>query len=230
MFPAIDCHSHILPGIDDGARTPQESAEILSMLFSQNIRRVIATPHFRCHRDNVQDFCRRRYESFSALCRCIPPETADMIFLGAEVALEYGLSDIADIEDLCYEYTNCILLEFPYRPFNRWMIDEIINIAGEHNLTPVIAHIDRYTEVFSKSDYEEIFSMRGVIFQVNNEAFASRQARRIVDTLIKQDLPFIMGSDSHNTGSRKPNFDLQGKHLARYTPHPAAEHFMRTYI
>jgi len=226
---STDCHSHVLPGVDDGARTAQESTAMLQKLVSQGVRRVVATPHFRGHRDNVWDFCQRRNQALGEIYRYAGQEAIDLIYLGAEVALEYGVAETPYLDRLCYECGNYILLEFPYRPFSQWMCEEIINIACEYDLIPVIAHIDRYHEVFTKSDYDQIFSMRGVIFQINNEAFASRGGRRVVDRLIKLELPFVLGSDSHNMGSRSPNFDLPEKHLRRYQPHPEALRFLRTF-
>ena len=228
MF-SIDFHSHILPGIDDGARNAQESAAMMQALSRQGVRQIVATPHFRGHRDNIKDFCRRRNEALNNLCRYVGPDASDMLYLGAEVALEYGISECGDMSLLCYEFTNHILLEFPYRPFSRWMIEEIANIACDFDLIPVIAHIDRYVEVFSKSDYDEIFSMGGVIYQVNNEAFEARSSRRIVEKLIDRNLPFVLGSDCHNTDKRRPNFDIIGKHLRGYVMQPAAQRFVRTY-
>ncbi len=228
MF-TTDCHSHVLPGIDDGARNVQESIAILKTLASQGVDTVAATPHFRGHRDDVRAFCRRRKEAFDALCREAGQAAADMVILGAEVALEYGLSETDGLRALCYEFSNYLLLELPYRPFALWMLDEIMNIACENDVIPVIAHVDRYHELFSKDDYEQIFSMRGVLFQVNNEAFKSRGGRKVVDRMIKMQLPFVLGSDSHNMTNRMPNFDLPAKSLKKYQVHPEALRFLRIF-
>ena len=217
-----DLHSHILPGIDDGSENAKMSADMLNMLFAQGVERIAATPHFRSHRESVGSFCHRRENAYRELCASQSYSTIEKITLGAEVALEYGVSRLEDISWLAYGFTDYILLEFPYRPFSERMLEEINSIHYDHKLTPVIAHIDRYADIFSPNDYKKIMYLDDVIFQVNNEAFSERKPRRIVDELISYDLPFVLGSDCHNTSNRAPNFDLSRKHLKKYTPHRKA--------
>lgn len=230
MLLNIDCHSHILPGIDDGSRNVGMSIGMIDMLFSQGVRRIVATPHFRSHQDNVAAFTARRADAFERLRAELDPQLEGKIFLGAEVAIEYGLSEIENIADLTYQGTKYILLELPYRPFERWMTEEITNIAYEHGLTPVVAHIDRYAEWYSSRDYDEIFSLDSVLFQINNEAFLSRKSKGIVKKLISNDRPFILGSDCHNMENRKPNFDISASALKKYEMHYEAERFFRSLL
>lgn len=227
MF-SVDFHSHILPGVDDGAKNVRESLAMLDILSSQNVKSVVATPHFRAHRDTVEDFLSRRAEAKKLL-----DENSDKkikVYLGAEVAIERGISEIENISELAYEGTNYILLEFPYRPFSNWMMEEIEYIAYGKGLTPVIAHIDRYYDFFTSSDYNEIFSMQKVVFQVNNEAFLSRKSRGVVKTLIKNQLPFVLGSDCHNLENRKPNFDVSIGGLRKYEMQPAAIELRHNFL
>ncbi|MBP3414463.1 MAG: capsular polysaccharide biosynthesis protein [Clostridia bacterium] len=224
----VDFHSHILPGVDDGAKDLQESTAMVDMLCAQGIESIVATPHFRAHRDTVRDFLDRRGSAAEMLKNNIHGK-AD-IYLGAEVALEREISEIEDLPELSYEGTSYILIEFPYRPFSRWMIPEIECILYERHLTPVLAHIDRYAEFFSAADFNEIFMLPGVIFQVNNEAFQNRKSRGIVKTLIKNDLPFVLGSDCHNTENRKPNFDTARTGLRRYDMQPEALNFQHNFL
>jgi len=224
----VDFHSHILPAVDDGAKTLQDSLGMLDMLEAQGIKSVVATPHFRAHRDTVQDFLNRRAEAKKMLDE--KKNSNINVYLGAEIAIERGISEIENISELAYEGTDCVLLEFPYRPFSNWMMEEIEYIAYGKGLTPVIAHIDRYYDFFSASDFNDIFSMDNVIFQINNEAFLSRRSRSIVKTLIKNHLPFVLGSDTHNLDNRKPNFDISIGALRKYDIQPAAEEFKHNFL
>lgn len=227
MF-SVDFHSHILPGVDDGAKNVRESSAMLDILASQGVKRVVATPHFRAHRDTVEGFLSRRSDAKKLLDE--NSDKGNMVYLGAEVAIERGVSEIENISALAYEGTDYILLEFPYRPFSNWMMDEIEYIAYDKGLTPVIAHIDRYGEFFTSADYGRVFSMQKVIFQVNNEAFLSRKSRGIVKTLIKNELPFVLGSDTHNLENRKPNFDVSTGPLRKYDMQPAATEFKHNFL
>jgi len=226
----IDFHSHVLPGVDDGARSIHDSCGMLKQLFSQGVSVVFGTPHFRMHRHNIREFCQQRRQSYDALRNVIGREASRHVRIGAEVAIEYGLSEMGDPSALAYEGTNYLLMELPYRPFDNWMLEEISNVSYNYFLTPVIAHVDRYYGIYSYDDYCQLFSLPDVIFQVNNEAFLSRKSRKIVEMLIDDELPFVLGSDSHNLKDRAPNFNVSYPYLKKYTPHPRVEQFKRLVL
>lgn len=201
-----DYHCHVLPGMDDGAQTTEVSLQMIEMLRRQGVERIVATPHFYAHRESsVDSFLAKRKNSAETVF-CQNPSVSQ-IRLGAEVAIEQGISEVPGIEKLAIEGTSCILLEFPYTKYAEWMCEEVYNISFEFGLTPIIAHIHRYDGFFSKTAMENILQMHAV-FQINNEVFSDWRARRFVKHLIKSELPLIFGSDSHDLTSRKPNFDL----------------------
>ncbi len=204
-----DYHCHVLPAIDDGAKNTDVSVQMLETLYSQGVERVVATPHFYAHREkSVKRFLEKRQQSYDKLISCKNPFKE--LVLGAEVAIERGISELEGIERLAISGTDLILLEFPYGPYADWMSEEIHNIACEYHLTPVIAHIHRYIGYFSKSEMENILKTDAV-FQINNEAFGSFREKRFVKALMKSGETFIFGSDSHNMSGRRPNFDLLAK-------------------
>ena len=134
------------------------------------------------------------------------PDNAE-ILLGAEVAIEHGVSRLEGIEKLRIADSEYILLELPYGPFSPWLLEEIQEIALESGLTPVIAHINRYLDYYSKSELEMVLQTEAV-FQFNIEFLEERKARRFVKSMIKDGYPYLFGSDSHNLTSRRPNWDL----------------------
>lgn len=198
-----DYHSHILPKLDDGAKTEEMSMEMLTLLKEQGIERVVATPHFYAHKEkSVADFLQKRQKALDCL-KASPIE----IIPAAEVAVEHGISEIPGIEKLAITGTNLILLELPYMAYAGWMTEEIYNISCEYRLKPIIAHVHRCLAYYSKSEMEQLLKTDAV-FQVNNEAFRSFHEKNLVKQLIKQKFPIVFGSDCHNISSRKPNFDL----------------------
>ena len=60
----IDFHSHILPGIDDGSRSVEESVELLDMMAADGVDIVCATPHFYMHEISIEKFIKRRNEAW----------------------------------------------------------------------------------------------------------------------------------------------------------------------
>lgn len=205
-----DYHSHILPEMDDGSESVEESLAMLEALSEQGIERSVATPHFYAHREkSVESFLKRRIESFEKITEKISDKNLPVkkIHLGAEVLIESNISECEGIERLAIEGTRLILLEFPYSGFLNSFPREICNIAYDFKLKPVIAHLHRYIGFYEKSDIEEILNLDAV-FQINNEAFQNRSERNFVKKLIKDGYPVIFGSDCHNMTLRKPNFEI----------------------
>ena len=201
-------HCHILPGIDDGAKDVETSLAMIEMMEEQGVERIIATPHFYAHREkSVAEFLKKRQEAFEM----IKDESAIKdIRLGAEVAIENGISELPDLEKLAVEGTCLILLELPYREYAKWMSEEIYNVSVEYKLKVMLAHVHRYLEYYSKEEIEGILSTNAIM-QINNEAFSSWKEKKIAKRIIADEKQFVFGSDTHNTSSRKPDWDLLKK-------------------
>jgi protein-tyrosine phosphatase len=206
----IEHHCHILPHIDDGSENVEMSLEMIKLMRSQGVERIIATPHFYAHRErnDIKTFLAKRQTAYDKIVQA--DNSNSDIMLGAEVAIEHGLHSVPDIDKLRLADTNYILLELPYAGFQHWYLDEITDISYEYGFTPIIAHIHRYLDYYSKSEYEEVLKL-DAIFQINNEAFGNFKEKRFVKNLIKEGYPYLFGSDAHNLTDRKPNWDLLQK-------------------
>ena len=201
-----DHHSHILPGIDDGSKNVDMSLEMIETLRDQGVERIVATSHFYAHReDGIKAYLNKRQHAYEKLMSAGP--AIDNIILGAEVAIERGISELDGIEKLAFQGTDYILLEFPYTGFSDWMIEEVENISYNFKLTPIIAHLHRYLEDYSKDQLQAILSLNAII-QFNNEAFETHAEKKFLKKVISDGHKVIFGSDTHNMKSRKPNFDL----------------------
>ena len=201
-------HCHILPGIDDGSKDADMSLQMDEMMKSQGVDRIIAPPHFYAHREkSVSDFIEKRQKAYEKIKDSMSIKN---VHLGAEIAIEQGVSEIKGIERLAIEGTRIILLELPYRPYAKWMSEEIYNISAEYNLKVMLAHVHRYLEYYSKDEIETILSTKA-IFQINNEAFATWKENKLAKRVISEYERFAFGSDAHNISSRKPNWDLLKK-------------------
>lgn len=201
-----DYHSHILPEIDDGSKSAEESVQMLEKLSEQGLERVVATPHFYAHREeSVESFIKKRKSAYEKLCRKNIP--VKEIYLGAEILMESGISECDGIEKLAIEGTNLILLEPPYYDCPKNLTDEIYSISYDYKLKPIIAHIHRYIGLYEKSEIEELLKIDAV-FQINNQAFRNFREKHFVKSLIKEGYPLVFGSDCHNMTSRIPDFDV----------------------
>ena len=201
-----DFHSHILPGVDDGSKSVEQSLEMLRMEAAQGIRRVIATPHFYPRHDSPERFLRRRAEAMSRLQEAMEREAGlPQIELAAEIYFFSGISDSEVLSQLTIGQKSCILLEMPHSPWTDSMYRELEGICVKQGLTPVIAHVDRYIRPFKTYGIPERLKELPVLVQANAEFFLDRSTRRMAFRMLKSGQIHVLGSDCHNLKDRKPN-------------------------
>lgn len=129
MSGIVDFHSHILPGIDDGSASAEESIAMLRMETEQGIDCVVATPHFYAHHDAPEGFLAHRREAEIRLREAMDGlEEMPEIILGAEVYFFPGISDSDTIPELTIGYNRCILIEMPPSPWSQNMYSELEEI------------------------------------------------------------------------------------------------------
>ena len=206
MDTVVDFHSHILPGIDDGSASVEESLAMLKMAAEQGIRRMVATPHFYPHRDDPERFLRRRREAEFRLREAM--EACDglpELEMGAEVYFFRGMSAYERLCDLTIEGTDCVLVEMPMSRWTDSMYAELKKIHSEMGLIPIVAHMDRYISPFRTHGIPQMLAELPVIVQANANFFLRSSTRSMALKLLKEDKIHLLGSDCHNTEERKPN-------------------------
>jgi len=200
-----DYHCHILPGIDDGAYDVDTSLAMIETMKEQGVERIIATPHFYAYEErSLTEYLIRREIAYESIADFAAVQN---IMLGAEIAIEHGISKIHGIDRLAVEDTGNILLELPFRDLEDWMLEEIDAIASEYGLTVILAHVHRYLEYYSAENMEKLLKTDAV-FQFNNEAFLLERNRDLLKQLIDDKKRIVFGSDAHNMGARRPNWDM----------------------
>ncbi len=198
-----DFHSHILPKMDDGSRSPEESAEMLKELSRQGIKRVVATPHFYANDESVADFLGRRRASFERLSAAMTAEMPEVV-LGAEVRYYDGISRLQELKSLCIQGTELLLLEMPEKRWTEYTLRELEDIACAGRVTLVLAHVDRCIE-YQKADTFFRLQSSGVLMQINAEYVNGFFTRFKAASLVKKGTVHFIGSDCHNMADRKPD-------------------------
>lgn len=201
----IDWHSHVLPQMDDGSQSVEETLELLSMLLEQGVNTVVATPHFYADDESLERFLERRRESYEKLCAALPSD-APRVLLGAEVSYYSGVSRLEGLTKLCIEGTNLLLLEMPFEKWTEGMIREIRELAVQGNVTVILAHIERYIDMQSSKVFDDL-RQYGVIMQVNSSFFNRRNTKRKALKLLAGGGIQLIGSDTHNRELRPPTLD-----------------------
>lgn len=221
----IDWHSHILPGIDDGSQSVEESVKMLKMLAEQGVKEVIATPHFLANNETVEDFIARRTEAYEKLKENLF-EGAPKIKLGAEVAYYSGISRLPELKELCIEGSKCLLLEMPMTKWTEYIIKEIEELAHRGKINLVLAHVDRYMHLQSAKTWERLCES-GCIMQVNASSLLSFITRPKIIKMMKEQSVHCIGSDCHNTTTRAPKigraYDVVEKKLGTRFVHKISD-------
>lgn len=214
MKQITDFHTHILPQMDDGSRSVEESLEMLRQERNQGIRTVVATPHFYARQDDPERFLCRRENAWNALREAMSsqPELPE-VELGAEVYYFSGISDCEALPALTFSNKRYILLEMPREPWTETMYREIAGIYEKHGITPVIAHVDRYIRPFRTYGIPKRLSGLPVLVQANAEFFLNRGTSRMALQMLKAGQIHLLGSDCHDLVSRGPNLGAALKRI-----------------
>ena len=209
----IDFHSHILPGIDDGSRSVDESIAMLRLSAQQGIREIVLTPHFYPQHIKPERFLQRRERSMGLLMERMQYETGlPRVRCGAEVYFYPQMSHSEALRSLVIEGTNHILVEMPMGEWTDSMYRELESIYHNQGLTPIVAHVDRYLGRFRDYGIPDRLAQLPVLVQANAEAFCS--GTKCMNLLQKHQIHLI-GSDCHNLKDRKPDMGPAMKRISQ---------------
>lgn len=209
-----DLHTHILPGMDDGAKTVEQSLQMLQMQLEQCVDTVVLTPHFYRERETVEEFLSRRGKAMAQLTAALPAN-APQLLLGAEVAWFPGITG-EDLEQLCIEGSRNVLLELPYSSWSESLLEELMDFTRLTGLDPILAHVDRYLSLQKDGQIEALINM-GFAMQLNAETvlkpFGCQKARKLL-----RRGAWYLGSDCHRTDRRVPCLNDAVQKLRKYYP------------
>lgn len=194
LVGTTDWHSHILPGVDDGIKTMEESLATLRDLEKFGVKHLWLTPHIMEDCPNETKDLRKRFEELK-----LSYDGSITLHLASENMLDALFEDRLEANDLLPLGTNGnhILVETSYfnPPMNMiGMLEKIMH----KGYFPVLAHPERYRYMDEK-DYERIREM-GVLFQVNYFSIVGaygETARKKLEWLLKKDMVDMVGSDLH---------------------------------
>ena len=205
-----DLHTHILPGMDDGAADTAAGLRLLRMEAEQGVTGVALTPHFYRNRETPEQFLARRQAAWERLCGrigALPPEEAAALpqaVLGAEVAWMPNLDRWDGIERLCIGKSRYLLLELPFTPWNSTVIGQLHALLGRGTVTPVLAHLERYLGTQKREHIRELLDL-GVPIQLSASCMLRAVERWRTVRLVRGGGSFLLASDCHDPGGRKPD-------------------------
>ena len=201
----IDVHCHMLPGVDDGSKDVAMSLEMIKRSVEQGVEGIIFTPHFYADMNSPETFLRKRDKALHELEDNLGSlHKVPLYTTGAEVHYFRGMSRSKDIERLCIGNSDYMLIEMPFRNWQPNMIDEIEEISLVLGLRVIIAHIERYFDQ-DKKLVNRLLENPNLLIQCNAEFFIEKSTYSKAVRLLKTRRIDLLGSDSHNLSSRRPN-------------------------
>lgn len=209
-----DIHTHILPGMDDGAATVAQSLAMLKSCKEQGVDTVVLTPHFYPWMEALDSFLERRAQAFRQLSEALEPDMPRLV-LGAEVAWYPNLDTMGQIGELSLGESNCIMVEMPNAPWTATMLEQIARLSAVAGLTPILAHVERYIHLQKEGQVERLQDM-GAVMQLSAGMLLSTLKRRKAMSLLKTGT-WVLGSDCHDPEQRPPCMGPATAKLAAYS-------------
>lgn len=201
----VDFHTHILPGIDDGSIDPDMSVEMLMAGIAQGVDIFVFTPHFNALRCSPEEFLEIRRDSYASLQTAMnEAEIETKIFLGCECYYVPNLVKLDNLKALCIEGTNVLMLEPAGAELGNDFFRDLDYLVERRRLDVVIAHVERYINVFNAVNTINKLRECGAYIQSNAHFFTGSRSR-MAKNLYKKGLIDVLGSDCHNMTDRAPD-------------------------
>lgn len=209
MHGIVDMHCHILPGVDDGARTEKMAVEMIRAERSQGVNHIILTPHYRVGLfETEQSVIRQKFERLLELNEKI--RTGVSLHLGCEM---YRDSNMAELLMRGVKPTlagsGYVLVEFSHRDDYARIRKTIYDLSVK-GFIPIIAHGERYPALAEDLDCMEEVLRLGAKLQVTSGAVYGQHGfryKRICKKLLAEDMVDFIATDAHDMKKRAPDFD-----------------------
>lgn len=195
-FLGVDIHSHLVPGVDDGAQNIEQSLQLVEGLYRLGFRTLITTPHIRP--EYFPNTPAALLERFAGLQQAVADKYPDLFLAcAAEYFVDYEFLEYMEAEPLLTFSGNKVLIELSTisAPLN---LEQILFSLRLKGLQPILAHPERYG-YFDMKDFERIREL-GCEFQINLLSLVNHygtETRQRAEKLIEGGMIDFFGTDCH---------------------------------
>jgi protein-tyrosine phosphatase len=195
----VDIHSHLLPGIDDGATSIEDTAKLIESLTAFGFKKFITTPHVlgEVWNNKKVDIVEKEINTIQDLNI---PNFKNHFKAAAEYMIDADFRELFKKERLLTLKDNYVLVELSYLnpPIQLYDILFELQVAGYQ---PVLAHPERYNFYHSSLDAYKKLKNAGCFFQLNmlsTTGYYGEKVAKIADVLLRNGLIDFVGSDVHH--------------------------------
>ncbi|MBE9398394.1 capsular biosynthesis protein [Pontibacterium sp. N1Y112] len=205
----IDLHSHLLPGIDDGARSLDESLQLARMAVADGITHITFTPHI--HPGRYDNSVNTIEPVFLKLQQALKDEAIPLtvamsgeVRLSAEVLMLVAQNQVPFLGE--WEGKQVMLLELPHSHIPPGS-DKLVKWLLDRNILPMIAHPERNKDIMRDLDMIAPFVEMGCLFQITAMSvaggFGVPAAQRSME-ILEKGWATVLATDAHNLDRRPP--------------------------
>jgi len=210
----VDIHSHILPGLDDGAKTLDDSVEMLRLAAESGTTDIVATPHANMEFAFDPELIERKIAELQAAAGPVPRIHRGCDFHLTMENIQEALAQPGKyaINHKCY-----LLVEFSDLLIPR-TTQEIFDRLQSAGLTPIVTHPERNGLLHSRLDQLQGWVENGALVQVTAKSLLGgfgRTARSVATELMDRKLVHFIASDAHDTVHRPPVLREAYEHVAK---------------
>ena len=196
-----DIHCHLLPGIDDGSNSIEESIEILRRAEKEGVSEIVLTPHYI---ENTRYNCnnKNKKESFEILKKAIKQAGINIkLYLGNENYMSNNFIELLNNNEIMtINNSRYLLFEFPLSQPYKNSKDYLYELVTK-GYVPILAHPERYRDFQKNPDLVEEYTRMGILLQGNYKSLLGkygRASKKALKILLKKDLITFLGSDIHH--------------------------------
>lgn len=205
MKNIFDIHCHILPNVDDGSDSIEESIAMLKSEYGDGVRHVILTPHYRKRMfETSQGKIIAKYEELKKEAKQKLPDLE--LYLGAEFHSNMDMiSLLQEREQLLMAGSSYVLVEFSEGDEKQKIRERCYTLVS-HGYDPIIAHVERYRATMGNLSFINELKQMGAYIQVNADSIIGEDGwkmKRFCKKMMEQRLLDFVGSDAHGAKERR---------------------------
>jgi len=199
-FIGVDMHSHLLPGLDDGLQTMEDTLSFMQYLRDMGYQKFICTPHILhgVHPNSPETIL----PALEAVRAALKEKNIDIqVEAGAEYMIDQEFQMAVENGDRLLTFgKNYILVEMSYITDSPYLQKVIFDLRMM-GLQPILAHPERYTYYHHRFQQYEDLRNRGCLFQINLlslSGYYGKHVKKVAEKLVKNNMVEFIGTDMHH--------------------------------